>query len=159
MKVINTEYPDQWNGAWLIMWGIVLVAVPVLALQLPFAWWPNLSFGQWTWVAIIGFGIPEAISLLSRNDGLPPLTQTIRHFLPGWIAFTYIYTMVGSISATWLAFRPPFRGRALFGLLGWLTEHFTFTYIEGDPRPPKALNEVGGQARSGVDQWKDRRTL
>ena len=64
-----------------------------------------------------------------------PLTQTIRHFFPGWFAFTYIYFMVGSVGATWVQFANPFRLGALVGLLGWLTEHFTVTYTEPDPMP------------------------
>lgn len=127
MDLINTDVPEPWSKMWLGIWFIVLVAVPVSAFF--------LTFYRWAAVAAIAFGLPEAISLLSGRDSLPPLTQTIRHFLPGWFAFTYIYFMLGSIGATWLRFANPFRVGAIVGLLGWLTEHFTATYANPDPMP------------------------
>jgi hypothetical protein len=136
MDLINTDVPEPWNRAWLGMWFVVLIAVPISALF--------LSFYRWSAVAAIAFGLPEAISLLSGRDSLPPLTQTIRHFLPGWFAFTYIYFMLGSIGATWLRFANPFRVGAIVGLLGWLTEHFTATYANPDPMPGPARQTVSG---------------
>jgi len=130
LGLINTEVPDPWNRAWLVMWFVVLVGVPASAFF--------LSFGAWSVVASVAFGVPEGISLLSRRDSLPPLTQTIRHFLPSWFAFTYIYLMLGSIGATWLQFPNPFKLGALMGMLGWLTDHFTVTYREPDPMPGPA---------------------
>lgn len=109
------------------MWAGVSIALLVAAFVLP--------FGLWTLCAVVGFGVPEAISLVKRDDGYPPLTHTIRHFLPSWLAFTFIYFMFGSIAATWLGFPRPFHLGALFGLLGWLTEHFSATYDSPDPFP------------------------
>ena len=80
------------------------------------------------------FLVPELISL-KRGDSLPPLTQTMRHFLPGWLAFPLIYGLLGAFGAKTLGFGRWWAVGVLFGLLGWLTEHFTFTYLEGDPRP------------------------
>lgn len=159
MKLVNTDVPERWNKGWLVIWAIALPVVPALALQLPFDWWPNFTFREWRWIALIGFGVPEAISLVRKRDSLPPLTQTIRHFLPGWFAFTYIYGMAGAIGATWFGFARPFHLGAMFGLLGWLTEHFTFTYIEGDPMPVESLRENGVAARSHVEAWQKRRTF
>jgi len=133
MGIINTEVPRSWNKGWLGMWLVVLVAVPVSAFL--------LNFSRWSIVASVTFGIPEAVSLVSRRDSLPPLTQTIRHFLPSWFAFTYIYFMLGSIGATWLAFSTPYRVGAILGLLGWLTDHFTVTYAEPDPMPGAASSQ------------------
>lgn len=123
----NTSVPQQWNRWWLMMWGVVAVLLLGAAFFLPFE--------RWAVAAVIGFGIPEAISLIKRDDGYPPLTHTIRHFLPGWLTFILIYSMFGSIAATWLGFPRPFHLGALFGLLGWLTEHFSATYSKPDPFP------------------------
>jgi hypothetical protein len=127
MGLINTDVPTPWSKAWLTMWVVVLVAVPVAAFF--------LTFSEWSILATVAFGVPEGLSLVRQNDAFPPLTQTIRHFLPSWFAFPYIYFMLGSIGATWLGFANPFRLGALMGLLGWLTDHFTVTYANPDPRP------------------------
>ncbi|MDX1622210.1 MAG: hypothetical protein R3320_14530 [Nitriliruptorales bacterium] len=123
----RTDAPEGWNKAWLLLWAVVSVALIVLAFV--------LTFQQWALLAAVGFGVPEAISLIRRNDAYPPLTHTIRHFLPSWLAFTLIYCLLGSIGATWLRFDRPFHLGALFGLLGWLTDHFSAIYTEPDPHP------------------------
>jgi len=85
--------------------------------------------------AVVGFLVPELISLIKRDDSLPPLTHTIRHFLPDWLAFPLIYFSLGAVGANWLGFSQPVRIGALMGLLGWLTDHFTVTYARPDPFP------------------------
>lgn len=124
---VNTEVPKEWNRWWLVMWVLVSAALIVSAFV--------VSFHQWAAAVVAGFGIPEAISLLKRDDAFPPLTHTIRHFLPSWLAFSFIYFLLGSVGATWLGFARPFRLGALFALLGWLTEHFSATYAHPDPFP------------------------
>jgi hypothetical protein len=91
----------------------------------------------WIWVAatLVGFLVPELISLVKKDDSLPPLTHTIRHFLPGWLAFPLIYFSLGAVGANWLGFPRPVRIGALMGLLGWLTDHFSVTYAQPDPFP------------------------
>jgi hypothetical protein len=124
---INTEVPQDWNRWWLVMWGVVATALLASAFFLSFHWWAAS--------VVVGFGIPEAISLLKHNDAFPPLTHTIRHFLPSWFAFSFIYFMLGSVGATWLEFPRPFHLGGLFAVLGWLTEHFTVTFAHPDPFP------------------------
>jgi hypothetical protein len=112
------------------MWFVSSTALAVLAYLVPL--WP-----WWLLASIVGFFVPEAISLKKQRDELPPLTHTIRHFVPNWFAFPLIYFLVGSIGAKWFGFAYPryLAVGGLFGLLGWLTDHFTVTYGRPDPYP------------------------
>ncbi len=123
----ETRIPENWNPWWLGMWFVVSPVLIVSAFLLPF----------WAWVvaAIGGFLVPEVISIVKQDDSLPPLTHTIRHFLPNWLAFPLIYFALGSVGAHWLDFDRPAAVGALMGLLGWLTDHFTVTYAHPDPFP------------------------
>jgi len=124
----STNIPAQWNRWWLLMWAATSAVLLASAFFVPF--WPT-----WTIAALVLFLIPELISVWKRDDGLPPLTHTIRHFLPNWIAFPLIYGLLGTIGSQWLGFARPFRVGALFALLGWLTDHFTVTFAHPDPFP------------------------
>ena len=119
--------PENWNKWWVAMWLVVSPALIVSAFFIPFPLWVG--------AAVAGFLVPELISIVKRNDSLPPLTHTIRHFLPNWLAFPLIYFSLGSVGAHWLDFPRPLAVGALMGLLGWLTDHFTLTYAEPDPFP------------------------
>lgn len=126
--------PRGWNVWWVLMWGLTAPTLIVLAFVLPVTWtyW-------WIWVgaAAVLFGLPEWIAIRDDRDRLPPLTHTIRHFLPNWIAFPLIYGFLGAVGARWVgAGYPRFWGVGLmFALLGWLTDHFTITYARPDPHP------------------------
>jgi hypothetical protein len=126
--------PTGWNARWVLMWGITAPTLLLLALVFPVTWG---FWWLWTLAALILFGIPEWIGVWNTNDNLPPLTYTIRHFLPNWLAFPLIYGFLGAVGARWLGFGyPRFWGvGAMFGLLGWLTDHFTITYARPDPLP------------------------
>jgi hypothetical protein len=128
LEGFHARPPANWNTRWILMWVVLSAILITLAFFVPF--WP-----WWLIAAAIGFGIPEAISLLKKDDSLPPLTHTIRHFLPDWLAFPLIYGLLGTIGATWLGFPHPWRLGGLFGLLGWLTDHFSVTYSHPDPFP------------------------
>jgi signal transduction histidine kinase len=119
--------PENWNKLWLAMWGVTSLTLLVSAFF--------VSFWIWLPAAIIGFLVPEIVSIVKQNDSLPPLTHTIRHFLPNWAAFPLIYFVLGSIGAHWLGYTEPLRVGALVGLLGWLTDHFVATYARPDPFP------------------------
>jgi hypothetical protein len=119
--------PRNWNAAWVLMW---LVTAPALVVSAFF-----LEFRLWMAAAILGFLVPELLSLVKRKDSLPPLTHTIRHFVPNWLAFPVIYVALGSVGSHWLDFQRPFAVGALLGLLGWLTDHFIVTYAQPDPFP------------------------
>jgi hypothetical protein len=123
----NPRIPVNWNRWWVAMWAVAAPAVLVSAFF--------VSFWVWVAIAIAGLLVPELISLVKQNDGLPPLTYTIRHFLPNWVAFPLIYFALGSVGAHWLDFDEPLRVGALMGLLGWLTDHFAVTYAASDPFP------------------------
>jgi hypothetical protein len=123
----TVRIPHNWNKWWVLMWLTAAPAVIVSAFFLPFS--------RWVVAAIIGFLVPELISIQRKKDSLPPLTHTIRHFLPNWLAFPLIYASLGSVGAYWLSFPRPFGVGALMGLLGWLTDHFIVTYGRPDPFP------------------------
>lgn len=136
----KTVVPRQWNRLWLIMWVVVSAILLTSALFVPF--WP-----VWLIAAGVLFLVPELISVAIKNDSLPPLTHTIRHFLPNWFAFPLIYGLLGTIGAEWLEFPRPFHLGALFALLGWLTDHFAVTYAHPDPFPYSQR-----AARAGTDR-------
>jgi len=125
--------PANWNTWWVIMWALTAPTLVVLAF--------HIDFVPWIGAALVGFLLPEMISILKRKDSLPPLTHTIRHFLPNWIAFPLIYFSLGSVGAKWLEFAIPLRIGLLMGLLGWLTDHFTVTYAGEDPFPYSRRND------------------
>lgn len=115
-----------------------------LALVLPVTPWVVIG---WLGATVALFGIPESTSLLRKDDSLPPLTHTIRHFLPNWFAFPLIYGLLGAIGGRWLGFEwLRYLGvGAMFGLLGWLSDHFTVTYARPDPFPFGTLQGAPGR--------------
>ncbi len=133
--------PQNWNKQWVAMWLVGAPLVVGSAFVLPFL--------AWLAVAVVGFLVPEMISISKKDDSLPPLTHTIRHFLPNWVAFPLIYFALGAVGAHWLEFSRPFEIGLLMGLLGWLTDHFTLTYAEPDPFPYSHR-----QARPGSDRLR-----
>ena len=123
----NKTIPENWNKLWLVMWAVTSPTLIVSAF--------HIEFRVWVVAALVGFLLPEMISLIKKQDSLPPLTHTIRHFLPNWVAFPLIYFSLGAVGANWLDFPQPIRIGLLMGLLGWLTDHFTVTYAGSDPHP------------------------
>lgn len=125
----RTRIPANWSRWWVRMWIVTAPLVLVSAFY--------VAFRLWVPVALIGFLVPEIISIRKQSDSLPPLTHMIRHFLPDWLAFPLIYFSLGSVGAHWLNFQRPAAIGALIGPLGWLTDHFTVTYAKPDPFPFK----------------------
>ena len=123
----RSRIPSNWNTLWVVMW---LVTAPALIVSAFF-----VAFPIWIAAAAVGFALPEAISVHKKLDSLPPLTHTIRHFLPNQVAFPLIYFSLGSVGAHWLQFGRTFAVGALLGVLGWLTDHFVVTYARPDPFP------------------------
>lgn len=117
------ERPELWKRWWLGLWAVAASSLLGLAFVLP--------FGRWVLAATIGFGLPEAFALLRRDDGYPPLTHVLRHFLPKWFTFAAIYALVGTIGSYWFGARHPTRMGALAALIGWLSAHFDTVYTEG----------------------------
>ena len=101
---------------------------------------------------MVFFGIPEAYGILAgKYDAYPPLTHVIRHFLKNYLAFPLIYFFFGSIAAEWLGFLRSLEVGLLFGLLGWLTDHFATTYAAPDPWPGD-----GEPVTPEQREWRDR---
>jgi hypothetical protein len=140
----NFRIPQRWNALWLLLWMVCFASLIGLSFVVPF--WPH-----WLLASIPLFWIPELIGIAREDDGLPPLTHTIRHFLPNWLAFPLIYLLVGTIGATWLGFNRPWHLGALFGVLGWLTDHFSVTYARDDPFPKKGAGVTAKDLAESVD--------
>lgn len=129
----KTRAPANWNRLWVRMWIVVTPALIVAAFHVPFT--------VWLAMAAVGFGLPETISLVRKDDAFPPLTHTIRHFLPNWAAFPLINFSLGSVGAHWLGLSTRQWGVGLLmGILGWLTDHFIGTYARPDPHPFEKLD-------------------
>lgn len=124
----KTKTPENWNHLWVLWWVVGSPALIVAAF--------HVSFAVWVVLAVVGFLVPELISLQRKDDALPPLTHTIRHYLPNWAAFPLINFALGSVGAHWLGLSSRQWGvGALMALLGWLTDHFIGTYARPDPHP------------------------
>jgi hypothetical protein len=123
----RARVPQHWSKPWLLMWVVNSAVLIVSAFF--------VDVGPWTGMAVGLFLLPEAVSLIKKDDGLPPLTHVIRHFLPNYLAFPLIYGALGGAGAKWLGFERPAGIAALMALLGWLTDHFTLTYGQPDPYP------------------------
>jgi hypothetical protein len=121
------KVPALWSKPWIAMWFIGIPTLAALAFHTPF----------WLWVvlALLMFGLPEYLSLKWQYDKYPPLTHTIRHFLPNWVAFPLIYFGIGIVGAHWFGFDNEFGLGGLMALLGWLQDHFALTYTADDPYP------------------------
>lgn len=133
----TTRVPEAWSRLWLLMWGVT--SISLLALSFLLAFWPD-----WVIATLPLFFLPEGISLLRKDDRLPPLTHTIRHFVPNAVAFPLIYFFFGAISARALGFDYPrnLHVGGLFAILGWLTDHFAVTYAQDDPHPFSGVREA-----------------
>jgi len=117
-----SERPEVWRLWWLLMWLVVGTCLFGLAFILP--------FGRWVLATTLGFGLPEGFALLRRDDGYPPLTHVLRHFLPKWLTFAAVYGLIGTTGSYWFGAKHPARMGALVALIGWLTAHFQTVYSE-----------------------------
>ena len=105
----NFYVPQRWKAG-LLTWFAFSVALVVLAFLVPFAQSTLLS-------SIPLFLIPELVSIAKQDDFLPPLTHTIRHFLPNWVASPLIYFLLGTIRRPEpKRFQRPFHLGGLFAL-------------------------------------------
>jgi hypothetical protein len=133
----NTRVPVTWNRLWVLMWVYFSVGLLTAVFY--------VSFWTWLLLALLFFGVPEAIGIRARGDAFPPLTHVIRHFLPNYVAFPLIYGLFGAIAARWMEFPRPWPLGALLALLGWLTDHFQATYFDPDPGgvlTPQAMEAI-----------------
>jgi hypothetical protein len=86
------------------------------------------------------FMIPEMIGLIRREDSLPPLTYTVRRYLPRWIPTAVTWAVAAWMFYVWCipvdgmtqAQHPLLAAIAIFGVAGWLTNHWDVTY-DGPP--------------------------
>jgi hypothetical protein len=110
----------RWNPWFVAAFAIAAVCLIVAVFLIPFRWWSLAAF--------VVFGSFEFVGIHTSRDDLPPLTQIIRRYLPAWVAFALLYGLVGMCGAFWFQVAHPVRVGALFGLVGWLDEHFSSTY-------------------------------
>lgn len=104
------------------------------------------------WIAptafIVLFLVPELVSIRRRNDRLPPLTHMIRGYIDDDLAFPCIYFLVGALGGRWFGFPiSRFLGLGFIAaMLGWLTIHFTLSYLGPDPR--RGADPLAAEART-----------
>lgn len=130
-----TSSGTGWNRRWVRYWLASSVTWVTLALVLPVRW---SMFILWLSTFVVLFLFPELWSVFQRDPVFPPLTQTIRHFLPNDAAFPLLWGLPGAAFARGLGVLPWWR--ILFvgvgtALLGWFTIHFTVVYARPDPHP------------------------
>lgn len=114
------EADVQWNILFVCAFAVVAI---LLLFLLPF-----MPFKTWSAFAAVGFGTFEAIGVRRHRDRLPPLTYIARRYLPRWLTFVIIGAGVGVAGGYWFGFAHPLALGALFGLHGWLLNHFDVTY-------------------------------
>jgi hypothetical protein len=105
------------------MWGVIMLTLLPLAFFIPFR--------HWAFCAAAGFGIPELVAVLRRNDAYPPLTQVIHHYSWRWVTLTAVWALGAAIYASWFLEDPPLGWIAFgAGIFGWITDHLTTTFDE-----------------------------
>lgn len=165
MNAVYSEERDQWHPLWKLMWVVTTPTWIAIAFL-----WSITEPGRW-WVSptafILLFLVPELVSIKRRHDRLPPLTHMIRGYVDDDFAFPAIYFLVGALGGRWFGF-PVTRLVGLgviAGMLGWLTIHFTLSYLGPDPRAvvaagPIGLEEVGADdSESEVVSGRRRRHI
>jgi len=116
-----------WHRWWVLGWSALLVVIVLAVVFLPW-WW-------WLVIAAVGFLGPELWAVTHEPSSTPPLTSILRRYVPSWVAFPLLGSLVGGIVAFWIA--GPFIGLMIglaAGLGFWLIEHFTSTYSRRTPR-------------------------
>jgi hypothetical protein len=108
---------------WAWLWGVMAVALIVLAFFVPF----------WLWALCVffGFGTMEGIGVAGVSSALPPLTDVIHDYVPAWVAIPAIWgLMVGGI-CSWLHSPHPVALPLFAAGLGWFNTHFIGKYFIG----------------------------
>lgn len=113
------------NKWWVRLWALNATALIIGAFFVPFRWW--------TLWAIIAFGSMETVGLISqrKTNRLPPLTDVIRCYIPRWACLAAMGALLSSAASLWgIGWNQPWHIALLFGVLMWLTTHFTQRYLE-----------------------------
>ena len=134
MKGVYSEQRDRWHPLWKLMW---ILSTPT---WIAIAFIYSITEAGRQWIAptafILLFPVPELVSIRRRDDRLPPLTHMIRGYIDDDFAFPSIYFLVGALGGRWFGFPVTrFVGLGFIAaILGWLTIHFTLSYLGPDPR-------------------------
>lgn len=124
--------PD-WNPWWIAMWVATTPTWIFIAFMHPISqpgkfWVAPLAF-------LLLFLVQEIIAIKDKNVRTPPLTHVIRSYMNENLTFPLMYFLLGAVGGCWFGF-PPLRYLglgAMFAMLGWLTIHFTLSYINLKP--------------------------
>lgn len=110
----------RFNRWWVIMWAASVVALVALVAY-------GASPGAWLAAAVFLFFIPEGVGLIRRGDGLPPLTMTVRRYVPRWAVLPAVWGIAALALVTWSPL-PRWGVVAIAVVAGWLTNHFDVTF-------------------------------
>lgn len=113
----------RFNGWWVAMW--VASCAVLLAMFVG-----GCSPAAFVTAMVVLFGVPEAIGLVHRGDSLPPLTYTVRRFVPRFAPDIMTVAIGAWMAAVWI---PTAHHRALValaigGTVGFLLNHWDVTY-------------------------------
>lgn len=134
MNAVYSQQRNEWHPLWKLMWVVTTPTWIAIAFRYsvtePGRWWVSPS------VFLLLFLVPELISIKKRHDRLPPLTHMIRGYIDDDFAFPAIYFLVGALGGRWFGFpMTRFLGLGVVAaILGWLTIHFTLSYLGPNPR-------------------------
>lgn len=119
----------QFNKWWVVMWAISCAALLAMLYE-------GVTPEQWATSALILFLLPELLGLVHRGDSLPPLTYTVRRYVPRWVPVAITWGIAAWMFYVWcipvdgmtMAAHPLIVAIAIFGVAGWLTNHWDVTY-------------------------------
>jgi hypothetical protein len=149
MKPVYSEEKADWHPLWQLMWVLTTPTWIAIAFCFSVTGTRELWFLPAPAVApaafFVLFLVPELLSIKTPNDAFPPLTHMIRGYVPDDAAFPAIYILIGSLGGRWFGL-PSTRIVGLgfvVAMLGWLTIHFTMSYLNPNPRRGARAAEAG----------------
>lgn len=126
-KTLTATLGTRFNQYWVALWAIncVILVSMLYAGVSPMAWFTAF---------VVLFLLPEMIGLRRRGDSLPPLTYTIRRYVPRWVPSAVTWGVAAWMAWVWClgpeasAEHPLLVFIAIIGTAGWLTNHWDVTY-------------------------------
>lgn len=118
LRALGTHFNPFWTG----MWAASTVALVALLIM-------GVTPAVFLTAVFALFFVPEMIGIRKRGDSLPPLTYTIRRFVPRWCVDTVVYGLAAWAAISWWP-RPHhvLITVAIVAIVGWLGNHFDVTY-------------------------------
>lgn len=115
----------RFSRAWIGLWAANVVALTGLLAA-------GVSPRAWASAFVVLFLLPEMVGLRVRGDSLPPLTYAVRRYVPRWVPSAVTWAVAGWMAGAWVldhrAVHPVLVLVIVFGMAGWLTNHWDVTY-------------------------------